>query len=252
MILLFILSIIQYTQAECNYTPNSGCQNTSTPIPNAFGYLTMSWPGTYCLDNCCHAISEFRKDFTIHGFWPQRGANDYQYCCTTYWTREEITDYVNNNEYLKSALMYYWPGLKRCSHFNYEYLKHGTCLPSLTNGANGPLYYADIALGIVNKTNAWEGLQRKGVVDDGITKYETETIRGYFYDIYGVNPLLFCDENGYMEEYRLCTVIPTFAERGNTETFDCPETWRSEVETCGEYIIFTPFPNYDINDICPY
>ena len=250
--LLFLFNYVVLIKAECEYSPHTVCETTTTPISNYFAYLTMSWPGTYCLDNCCHAISEINEGFTIHGYWPQRGANEYQYCCTTDWKTDEITNYVNNNAYLRDALRYYWPGLKRCSFFNYEYLKHGTCLPTLTNGENGPLYYADIALGIANKTNAWSELKKKGVVDNGITAYKTETIREYFHDIYGVYPLLFCNENGYMDEDRLCTQIPTFPMRANATLYDCPESFRAEVETCGETIIFSPFPTYDINDICPY
>ncbi|EDR22068.1 ribonuclease 1 precursor, putative [Entamoeba dispar SAW760] len=248
MLFLFLFFI---TPILCYHSISSSiCFNTSLPQKSTFAYFVQSWPGTFCMDQSCHSITPINEGFTIHGFWPQKTESTYPECCFTYWKNEEITQYVQTHEWLLMNLRFYWPGLKQCSFFNYEYLKHGTCIPSISHGEDGPQYFADIALSIANKTNAWKIMKEKGIKDDSITQYSKEYIRSLFKEIYGANPLLFCFGN-FFDEFRLCSDIPSFNRRSHPKIFDCDSSFRY-LETCNNSIIFPKFPYYKINSNCLY
>ncbi|KAL7719207.1 Ribonuclease 2 [Entamoeba marina] len=233
----------------CDYTPSTPCNDFTIQKPSVFAYFVQSWPGTFCSDNCCHAPIQPTTGFSIHGFWPQYNSTTYPTCCYTDQTSESVHNYITTHTDLQNTLAYYWPSLKRCNFFDYEYLKHGTCIPQLSSGIHGPQYFADVSISLREKYDIWKNLYEQGIKDD-LTQYSTETIRKMIKDIVGVTPLLFCSGLDF-DEMRLCSNIPTWYERKSATLISCDESFQS-TETCGDFIRFPPYPTINITDVCDY
>ncbi|ELP89507.1 ribonuclease 2 precursor, putative [Entamoeba invadens IP1] len=233
----------------CDFTPTIPCINTTQARGVMFAYLVLSWPGTFCLDKCCHSSIPLDKGFSIHGYWPQISYTEYPSCCYTQWTSDAISTYISTHPTLQNDLATYWPSLKRCLFFNYEFLKHATCLPSLFSGKDAPSDFASIPLNFVKSHDVWAALKNNGIRDD-YTKYSKSFITDILFRVFNATPILFCDGE-YFDELRLCSQIPYFNEVKEPNVFNCSSEAK-QLETCGDIIVFPPYPEVDTNSICYY
>ncbi|GLI60009.1 hypothetical protein VaNZ11_002072 [Volvox africanus] len=199
-------------------------------LPRAFDYflLVRQWPGSYCTKHECLFLQDRWFNFTIHGLWPNYKDGTWPQFCNpdSVFNEDELTD-------LLVEMRYEWP----CTFMNsnndfweHEWTKHGTCA---TDVLPNEYSYFDTVLMLHKQYNLQDALKAAGIVPSKDAVYRTKDLEDSIAKMYGVRPVVHCDEDGQLAEIWMCL------DRG-LQRFDCDIPLLTEISNTCDNVTIAP------------
>ncbi|GIL65539.1 hypothetical protein Vafri_19284, partial [Volvox africanus] len=190
--------------------------------------LVRQWPGSYCTKHECPFLQDRWFHFTIHGLWPNYNDGTWPQFCNpdSVFNEDELTD-------LLVEMRNEWPCTFMDSNnafWEHEWTKHGTCA---TDVLPTEYSYFDTVLMLHMQYNLQDALKAAGIVPSKDVVYRTKDLEDAIAKMYGVRPIIQCDEDGQLSEIWMCL------DRG-LQHFDCDVSSLGDTNNTCDTVTITP------------
>ncbi|ELP90968.1 hypothetical protein EIN_294280 [Entamoeba invadens IP1] len=217
-------------------------------IVNNFAIVRF-WPGEVCRTKVCaipKKTPRVREEFLLHGFWPQIQANKELTCCEFKFPIERTEHLIFKDPKTTNLILRNWVSVEKCGLSISQFDQHGTCAMSNYNNKKGIFEYTRTAILLYKKYDVWKILKESELKVEPNKLYNIEDIKRVVENACGAEPIFTCINSYSVHEMKLCYDMRT--NRINPHPVKClDKNYREEKNSCGNQIMFAPFPEYLLN-----